>query len=252
MKFWKYSSAGNDFVIFNHGQHPPVAEIPTICDRRFGVGADGVMIFAPSTKANLDFKMVYFNADGGQVEMCGNGARAMCHFARKFQQISKTELNFETKNGVYSAKFEENDLIKMHMSELGRKELALNDLSENAKYLEVGVPHVVIFEEIFNLELAKKIRHDSRFSEGTNVNFVQQISKGILNIQTFERGVEDETLSCGTGITAAGILFLEENKSLNKVELHARGGDFFVTVENNAYFLTGKTDFIFSGDWPQK
>lgn len=248
MKFWKYTSAGNDFVIFEEEFLVNKKLVPKISDRRFGIGADGVLVFKKSE--NLDFEMVYFNADGGEVEMCGNGARALCHFAKFIKGIDKKNLKFKTLNGIYAAEFCEDNIIKMAMSEVRSPKLSLENLCpKNSGYYEVGVPHVVLFGLDYDELLAKKIRHDKRFKNGTNVNFVKIISENKFEIRTFERGVEAETLACGTGITASGIFLMDKKIATNNsVEIIAKGGNFSVDFENGTFFLTGTTQLVFSGE----
>ena len=252
MKFCKYTSAGNDFVIFDKADCPNSSDISSVCDRRFGIGADGVLIYSPSSE--YDFEMIYYNADGGEVEMCGNGARALCHYARNFSKNNKSLLSFKTHTGSYQAEFLTENLIKMSMTEINRSELNLEDLiPDSCKYVEVGVPHVVIFDKDYDEGLAKNIRYDSRFSAGTNVSFVKKLSDEKYTIRTYERGVEGETLACGTGVTAAGIFILEElNRSKGKIFISAKGGDFEVEISNQQYFLIGPTQFVFSGELPNK
>ena len=246
MKFWKYTSAGNDFVVFDNVLNLQNDEIARICDRRFGIGADGVLIFKDSDR--LDFEMIYYNADGGEVEMCGNGARALCHFARNVKNIKKASLKFQTQNGQYNADFLDDGTIRMNMSEISIGGVPTDNLFDGKiSYIEVGVPHIVLFEASFSEEIAKNIRHDSRFASGVNVNFVKSLGRDKYEVRTFERGVEAETLACGTGITAAGVsmLGLETDAS---VYILSKGGEFIVEKKGEDYFLTGPTKLVFEGE----
>ena len=123
MKFWKYSSAGNDFILFDRELELSSEEIEKICHRRFGIGADGVLMFGASSNPSEDFDMIYYNADGGEVEMCGNGARALCHFAKNVKGIKKDLLSFRTKTGIYRASFLTDSQIKMEMTEVSTPSL---------------------------------------------------------------------------------------------------------------------------------
>ena len=155
MKFWKYSSAGNDFVIFHENETPSKSKFKKICDRRFGIGADGVLIFHASK--HYDFEMTYFNADGGEVEMCGNGARALCHFAKKIVGITKSSMIFKTATGIYEARFVDENTIKMKMTEIKRQNMNLDNLyPAHSHYIEVGVPHVVLIDFEYDKEVAAK------------------------------------------------------------------------------------------------
>tara|TARA_B100000886_G_scaffold334913_1_gene291163 strand:+ start:170 stop:937 length:768 start_codon:yes stop_codon:yes gene_type:complete len=248
MKFWKYTSAGNDFVITEGNQKLSKNQISKICDRRFGIGADGLLIFQKLD--DCDFQMTYYNSDGGEVEMCGNGARALCHFAKNFKGIDKNSLTFRTCNGQYAAEFINNEEIKMEMTEIATPELNLDFLAnKEVGYCEIGVPHIVILGDSYDEEFAKMVRHDATFPEGVNVNFINQLSENHYEIRTFERGVESETLACGTGITAAGVIISQLRQERNcSIEVTSEGGEFTVERQGDRFFLTGPTEFVFSGE----
>jgi len=252
LKFWKYTSAGNDFIVFDEHHNLDAKELTLICDRRFGVGADGVLIFKDSVE--FDFEMIYFNSDGGQVEMCGNGARALCHFAKSHKSINKSKLSFRTLNGIYHAEFLGENLIKMKMTEINFPAMNLEDLVfGQIAYIEVGVPHIVILGQEYDESLARKIRYDSRFPNGVNVNFVNQKEKNNYNICTYERGVEGKTLACGTGITAAGAFLAKLETADNcKFNFFSQGGEFCVEYSCPCYYLTGTTQLVFSGNLENK
>ena len=252
MKFWKYSSAGNDFVVLDEEFKSNPQEISDLCDRRFGIGADGVLVFKNSS--THDFEMVYYNSDGGEVEMCGNGARALCHYARYVKNIDKTTLKFKTLSSTYEAKFLKPNLIKMAMSEIKTPNMNLDKLcTHQSAYIEVGVPHVILLDADYDEELAKKIRWDKRFLSGVNVNFLKKVNEETYKIHTFERGVEAQTLACGTGITAAGVYLSELAVSDSfSVTIKAAGGDFIVEKKGGTFYLTGTTHAIFSGELSNK
>lgn len=253
--FCKYQGTGNDFVIFDQMKtatnfsHDQIREI---CDRRFGVGADGVMLLRPSQTS--DFKMVYFNADGNESSMCGNGGRCLVHFALSKGYISE-KTTFEAIDGIHQAEvLSKNDaVVALHM----------NDVSKLEKYkdgfvLNTGSPHFVQF--INDVEYAdiikegKAIRYNDDFkTEGINVNLVELIDNGIY-VRTYERGVEDETLSCGTGVTASVIAASSSGKikgTSSKVK--TRGGDLEVRFmnTNNVFtniWLIGPAVCVFKGE----
>ena len=261
MKFSKYSSSGNDFVIMQRDkfskQLSEKSVLIKLCHRNFGVGADGVIFVHQLEEADFDFEMEYFNSDGGEVEMCGNGARAACFFARdKMNLPLRDKLNgyrFKTQNGVYQGAFRSNEMLELEMSEisdLGLIDVADLDQSAQIEFIRVGVPHVVINVgdgEEFDLGQAKKIRYDKRFSEGTNVNFIKVLENNKISVRTYERGVEAETLSCGTGVTSCGVLMMHWNPKLSEVEVITQGGSFRVLKKDENTFLIGSTNHLFDG-----
>jgi len=252
LKFWKYTSAGNDFVVFEEEFLAMKNLVPKLCDRRFGIGADGVLVYKESIAH--DFEMIYFNADGGIAEMCGNGARALCHFAKSVKKKAKDHLVFGTSSGIYSAEFLTENTIKMLMSEVTRSNLSLEDLCPaGSGFYIVGVPHVVIDGLDFDKSFAQRVRNDIRFKNGSNVNFIKKLAENKFEVRTFERGVEAETLACGTGITAVGAFVIDRGLAdSNVVEIIARGGEFIVEFQDGQYFLTGPTELIFSGEIREK
>ena len=239
-------------MIFDDNLDLSSIDIQKICDRRFGVGADGVLVYTTSNNEKYDFRMTYFNADGGEVEMCGNGARALCHFSRYIKGINKHELSFEAQNEGYRALFLSDNKIRMEMSEIKFGSIDVDDFDPNASYVEVGVPHVVLPKEDFDIDFARRIRRDKRFPKGVNVNFFKKAAGNKYEIRTYERGVEAETYACGTGVTALGahLFFKDSIFGLKdfKVFIKTRGGDFIVDREKDKFFLTGETEFVFSGE----
>ena len=255
ISFDKYCGTGNDFIVLDNRTNsfdPKDSKLwERLCDRRFGIGADGVLFF--NTSEEYDFEMVYLNADGGEVGMCGNGARALTSFAKKIQ-FDKVSFNFKTRDGVYSSEVLKNGSIKLEMSRLDEvAEIDVSDITPNQKsfYMNTGVPHSIFFmnevAEIPLQEWGSKVRYDKRFSEGCNANFVQVLEEGKLRVRTYERGVEGETLACGTGAVACAYAYRELYNSVNVVDVEVPGGDLQIVFEEDKVFLCGKASKIFSG-----
>ena len=252
--FYKYHGTGNDFIIIDNRKMIFPKEdqkwIEEICTRRFGIGADGLMLVENSNIS--DFKMIYYNSDGKIGSMCGNGGRCIVAFAH-YLGIFKTKTTFEAIGEMYEAKIE-NGLVSLKMNDV-------NKIISNPDhyFLDTGSPHHIAFEDnvdgIDVYQLGKKIRYGSPYFEnGTNVNFVEQIDNNTFKVRTYERGVENETLSCGTGVTAVAIASHLSNRSKsNQIKLQTLGGDLQVsfTVKNNMYkniILKGPATFIFKGN----
>lgn len=252
--FYKYQGTGNDFVIFDNrnGFFPKenVEMVKKICDRRFGVGADGLMLL--ENAEGFDFKMVYFNADGNPGSMCGNGGRCLVSFAQSLELFDR-ETSFQANGERYQARVA-NRLVSLQM-------LDVNELkaSEGHVFLDTGSPHHVQFEknvkELDVFALGRKIRFGDPYREaGTNVNFVQQVDENTFRVRTYERGVENETLSCGTGVTAVALAsyYLGKTRS-NKLQIQTEGGVLEVdfTAENGKFsnvILTGPATFVYKGN----
>jgi len=253
LEFYKYQGAGNDFIIINNSSNifdkKNTQYIKQLCNRRFGIGADGLITLEKSVK--YDFKMHYFNADGKESTMCGNGGRCIVAFAKKLK-IIKNKTIFEAIDGIHHAEIIDN-LINLQM-------IDVDFIVENKDFvfLNTGSPHHVSFQkEIDNLnvkEEGSKIRYGKPYGkEGTNVNFVEQIAENIFKVRTYERGVEDETLACGTGVTAVAIAAFQANKTKsNPIYLKTLGDMLEVSFENNDnkyhhVFLKGPATFVFKG-----
>jgi len=259
LNFEKYSGTGNDFVVIDNRklaintQHK--ASWAQICDRKLGVGADGVLFVEPSEK--YDFKMRYLNADGGEVDMCGNGARVLIHFVHENLKL-KVESNyvFETANGVYKASMDSKFGVKLQMVELYNVDkIKISDLAplENSLYLNTGVPHCIFHvKEADAVDLQNhgaKVRYDKRFENGVNSNYFEVIEDNIIKLRTYERGVEGETLACGTGAVAAALACSKFFSWEKEVEVRMPGG--ILTILFNAghseVYLCGQVEKIFSG-----
>ncbi len=236
--FMKMNGCGNDFMVVDNrqgimNQYNLPNFIRQVCARRVSVGADGFMMVEESSKA--DFKMRYFNADGSEGEMCGNGARCISRFAY-LQGAAENEMTFETIAGIYESKIV-GDNVCLKFPPVSMNDLQLYQTHEfegetlDFHYAPVGVPHVVIYrddvdtmdyKELFTL--GRKIRYADIFSAGTNVNFLKISDENNIIIRTYERGVEDETLACGTGSTASAIISCLLGKTKSPVSMHTRAG----------------------------
>lgn len=250
--FNKYQGAGNDFIIidnrkgfFSSGDSNLVKKL---CDRRFGIGADGLILISNSNQH--DFEMKYFNSDGFEGTMCGNGGRCSADFAIK-EGIAGKKLIFKAIDGAHKAVSEEN-IIRLQMNDIKETRLI------NGNYfINTGSPHYVVFKKnIESLDVnseGKKIRWSDEFSpEGTNVNFVEPQENGIY-VRTFERGVEEETLSCGTGVTASAIVsVLAGYFDTKSVSVKTMGGNLSVSFNISGgtisdIWLSGPATFVFEG-----
>jgi len=252
--FFKYQGAGNDFILIDNrkNQFPKedVALIKQLCHPKFGIGADGLMVLEKSK--TTDFKMIYFNADGNIGSMCGNGGRCIVAFANSLQ-IFKEKTTFEAIDKIYHASLKDG-IVSLRMNDVTKIETF-----ENHLFLNTGSPHHITFRKaIDTIDVAvdgRKIRYGAPyFEEGTNVNFVEQINENNFKVRTYERGVENETLSCGTGVTAVAIASHKSKKTNQKViSLETLGGNLEVSfdVENNHYkniVLKGPATFVFKGE----
>lgn len=256
LNFWKYQGNGNDFVIIDDMKHEielSQKQICKICDRHFGIGADGLMLLRPSEKYH--FKMLYYNSDGNLASMCGNGGRCISAFAY-FKKIAPEKISFDAYDGKHEAIIE-NIFPKKNEMDVSLKMSDVKKVENNGKFyfLDTGSPHYVEFvDKVAEIDVEKegrKTRQSERFSpDGTNVNFVE-LSANRMFVRTYERGVEEETLSCGTGVTASAIAaFLESGKMGQKI--HTTGGDFSVKFENNKnhfsnIWLRGPAQQVFHG-----
>lgn len=262
LRFTKMNGAGNDFILFdNRGGDINLDrnQIALLCNRHRGIGADGILLLEKPTN-RADFRMRYFNADGGEAEMCGNGARCFARFANKVSG-QKEKISFETPAGVISAELK-GELVTLRMTEPTdlRLDVDLSTTDENktVHFINSGVPHVVIpvakIDEAYVRREGEVIRYHTMFSpNGTNVNFIEKRGPNKIAIRTYERGVEDETLACGTGIVASALIFAAVEKSGGPITVLARGGDKlevdFEKVEEGFrnVTLTGPAEFVFEG-----
>ncbi len=263
LQFTKMNGAGNDFVLLDNRDGSLAltgAQIARLCDRHRGVGADGLLL-VEQARDGADWRMRYYNSDGGEAEMCGNGARCFARFASRLTG-SAGALRFETMAGVIEAEFI-GDAVRLGMSQprdlcIGEK-IAVKGETLTIHSVDTGVPHAVVLVENLDtvpvVTLGAAIRHHERFApRGTNVNFMQQQGERMIAIRTYERGVEGETLACGTGVVASALVFHELTGAESPVTVLVRGGDALeVGFEEapggyRAVTLTGPADFVFDGE----
>lgn len=261
IKFYKMMASGNDFIVIDNRAgivKQPKKLVKKLSPRRTSVGADGVLLMEPS--AQYDIKMRIVNADGSEAEMCGNGARCAALFSHTFLGCGK-EFAVETLAGPIQACVGKKT-IKIKLSDPSDyRDISPIEVSDGIFYfyfINTGVPHVVIFEETIDAFPVKKIgheiRHHSHFEpQGTNVNFVRILDAGHIEIRTYERGVEDETLACGTGSTASAIVSALVGKCSSPIEVRTYGGERLkVSFDQHMYdirnvYLEGKAQFIYEG-----
>jgi len=255
LEFYKYSGTGNDFVIIDNRKKvlKNIFKFAIkVCDRKNGVGADGLLLIENSKVA--DFKMRIINSDGSEAEMCGNGARCIAHFTF-FKKIASKNMNFETKAGIIDAyvkgSYVKVKLTKPHSFRQGIR-IKYKDKDYELFFINTGVPHAVIFvdnlENIPVEELGRYIRYHDEFKPaGTNVNFVKIINEKEIAIRTYERGVEAETLSCGTGSTASAIISSFVRNMQEPIIVRTKGGEK-LKVYLSPVYLEGKVKQIFKGE----
>ena len=254
IQFFKYQGTGNDFVMIDDRteQFPASKElIAHLCHRRFGIGADGLILL--QNHPEYDFRMVYFNADGGEGSMCGNGGRCAVAFA-KHLGIFAAQTQFMAVDGLHEAFIDEAGLVHLKMQEV-------EGIENNGKsfFLNTGSPHYVAWVEAltdFDVEKeGKAIRYNERFkAQGTNVNFMEKLAENHLLVRTYERGVEAETYSCGTGVTACALAY-SLSGAQSPVAIRTLGGDLKVHFERvgaaqfRNIYLIGPAQKVFEGTY---
>ncbi len=254
--FYKYQGTGNDFVLIDQTKEvfltrDDVSKIELLCNRKFGIGADGLILL--QKKEGYDFEMIYFNADGRESSMCGNGGRCIVAFAQQLGLI-KDACHFLAIDGPHDARVSKDDWVELKMSDV----LGIEQ-GEDYFILDTGSPHYIVFvEDVDDINIAETgaaIRYSTRFrKEGINVNFVEN-QKTNLFVATYERGVEDETLSCGTGVTAAALAYaLNKNVFEKSIPIKTKGGALEIKFEYNEsqkhfynIWLCGPAQFVFEG-----
>ncbi|MBY0245269.1 MAG: diaminopimelate epimerase [Sphingobacteriaceae bacterium] len=254
--FYKYQGCGNDFILIdnreNNFSNTSVENIKKLCDRRFGIGADGLMLL--QNKNGFDFEMHYYNADGNIGSMCGNGGRCIVSFA-KYLGIIENETTFLAVDGSHYAKISaDGNWVELKM-------IAVETIEEDgdALVLNTGSPHYVLQVDNLNtmdvFSEGKSIRYNSTYkNEGINVNFIT-LENEILNVRTYERGVEDETFACGTGATAAALAMAKIRQQTGKINtpIKVLGGDLKVTFQYDGtkftdIFLCGPAQMVFKAE----
>jgi diaminopimelate epimerase len=263
LEFTKMNGAGNDFVLLdNRAQAIKLtrAQIVRLCDRHRGVGADGVILLIPSNSGKADWAWEFFNSDGSTGEMCGNGARCFARFVQRCTGLQR-DFTFETEAGVISSRFLGQDVTVSLTPPDGlrlNERLELSTGSQTVHSLNTGVPHAVLFvpdaDKAMIQQLGPEIRRHSHFApKGTNVNFVQVLGRDHIRVRTYERGVEGETLACGTGVTASALISARVHQLSSPIRVQVQGGDQLeVSFEETkggftAVRLTGPAEFVFEG-----
>ena len=256
--FTKYQGTGNDFVLVDQRSTQFIERdnqklIQKMCDRKFGVGADGLILLEQHHEH--DYEMVYFNADGRTSSMCGNGGRCITAFANQVG-ISSGQHSFMAIDGEHIARFNEDETVSLKMNDVSN---IIN--GEDHFILDTGSPHFIIFvEDIDDIDVKKQgeaIRYSEEFkAKGINVNFVEIKEANHILVATYERGVEDETLSCGTGVVAAALAYYTYTKKPNKsnqIDIMTKGGQLSVSFDADSknefsnIWLNGKATKVFTG-----
>ena len=255
ISFEKYQGTGNDFVIVDNRKKEyltlTASHIRHICDRRFGIGGDGLMLL--NEKGGYDFEMKYYNADGREGTMCGNGGRCLVKFAYQLG-IHKPVYHFVAADGPHEAEIDTDGIVSLKMQDVNRVSKFHGDY-----LLNTGSPHYVrMVGDVMNVDVFKKgrdIRYSKEFEQdGVNVNFVEQLpDEDKILVRTYERGVEDETWSCGTGVTAAALICYHNENGFNDVGVKTLGGTLtveFDRIDDNHYtniWLSGPAEKVFDG-----
>jgi diaminopimelate epimerase len=263
LDFVKMNGAGNDFILIDNRSGKiklTIEQVVRLCHRQRGIGADGLFLLVPNTSGKAEWSWEFYNSDGSTADMCGNGARC---FARFVQSVAgaKEQTSFETGAGVISATFHG---MRVTVNLTAPKDLRLDEVvpAGGAKLtvhsLNTGVPHAVIFvpdaDKAMVQQLGAEIRYHERFKpRGTNVNFAQVLGPNHIRVRTYERGVEGETLACGTGVTASALVSSRVHKFTSPVKVCVQGGDTLEVSWKDTgdgfsdVKLNGPTDFVFKG-----
>jgi diaminopimelate epimerase len=255
LQFHKYQGTGNDFILADNRKNEYSSltkeQVHQLCDRRFGIGADGLMLL--NEKTGYDFEMKYYNADGREGSMCGNGGRCMAKFAYHLG-MHKASYKFLASDGAHEAEIDIDGIVSLKMKDVKSIRKFHNDF-----ILDTGSPHYIkMVSNVMDMDVFKKgyeIRHSKEFEdEGINVNFVEQLPEvDRIIVRTFERGVEDETFSCGTGVTAAALVCYHNENGFNDVQVRTLGGNItveFDRIDDNHYeniWLCGPAEKVYEG-----
>lgn len=254
IEFYKYQGTGNDFVMIDNrlGAFPKndIKLIAHLCDRRFGIGGDGLILL--ENDPETDFKMVYYNSDGNQSSMCGNGGRCLVAFAKKLNVIENST-TFIATDGLHHATVSEDGIVSLQMIDVSAIKT-----TPDYTFLDTGSPHhVQLVDDLehYNVkENGAAIRYGALYGkQGSNINFVKQIEEATFSLRTYERGVEDETLACGTGATAVAIAMNATGVTqATSIDLNVEGGKLAVSfdIKDNKYtnvYLKGPAEFVFKG-----
>lgn len=254
INFYKYQGTGNDFILIDNRrlQFPKndTKLVAHMCDRKFGIGADGLILL--ENHSEVDFRMVYYNSDGNLSSMCGNGGRCITHFANYLSLITNSTV-FEAVDGIHQASID-NGIVSLKM-----QDVATITIEENYTFLDTGSPHHVQLVEnlaAYNVyENGKRIRNEQYAPKGANINFVAPKGIDTFGVRTYERGVEDETLSCGTGVTAVALAMHATGQTTSEeIVLETPGGTLTVVFKKDGkgytnIYLTGPATQVFKGNW---
>lgn len=252
LTFYKYQGTGNDFVIIDNRKGDielSTQQVKHLCDRRFGIGADGLMLL--QELPGYDFEMVYYNADGRESTMCGNGGRCLTRFAYDIG-MHQEKFRFLAVDGEHEATLGEQGWIHLKMKDVDGVANHHGDF-----VLDTGSPHYIKpVEHVMDINVfdeGRNIRYSKEFEKnGINVNFVESYGDKII-VRTYERGVEDETYSCGTGVTASALVFAHNDNGFNRVEVKTKGGNLAVEFDKTGeqrfgnIWLCGPAVFVFKG-----
>jgi len=266
LKFTKAVATGNDFVILDHvrSKQLPVPDdlgefAKVVCERKRSVGADGLLVIEPSKEA--DFRMRIFNPDGSEASMCGNGSRCAALFARTSGIVKKDRMKIETLAGIVKAQVN-GDVVRVRLTDPKDIRwnfcLTIHQCPYRVSFADTGVPHVVHFvDDIDRIDvrsLGSSLRYHEDFSPGgANVDFVEVTDGGAIKVRTYERGVEDETLACGTGVVASAVIAAESEKLASPVVVHTKGGEVLkvhfdvIAGEYRNVYLEGAARLVFEG-----
>ena len=255
IEFHKYQGTGNDFILLDNRSKTydqlTEKQVALMCNRRFGIGADGLILL--NLKEGFDLEMKYYNADGAEGSMCGNGGRCMIKFVASLG-IRKNNYHFLAVDGEHEAEIDTNGLVRLKMANVNKVEV-----HSNYFILNTGSPHYVKYiKDIIKMDVknsGRMIRYSPAFEkDGINVNFVESVDDDKIYVRTYERGVEDETLSCGTGVTASALIAAHNDNGFNRVEVKTPGGNLsveFDKVDDNHFeniWLNGPANFVFKGE----
>ncbi|HEX5623138.1 MAG TPA: diaminopimelate epimerase [Sulfuricurvum sp.] len=242
----KYCASGNDFVLFHAFEKADRSELARqLCDRQNGIGADGLIVLVPHS--DYDFEWQFYNADGSEASMCGNGSRACAHYAHRFG-LANAQMRFLTGAGVIKAQVEDGVV----QSDLTPPEILNQEIREGEMtwwLINTGVPHLVTFDadmEAFDIEMARGLRH--RYN--ANVNIASVESNGSIRVRTYERGVEDETLACGTGMAACFYRANQESLVADRARVYPKSGEtLYLGLENGIITFKGEVKGVFETVW---
>ena len=255
IEFYKYQGTGNDFILLDNRtnlyDNLTEKQVAFLCNRHFGIGADGLMLL--NIKEGFDFEMKYYNSDGAEGSMCGNGGRCMVKFAASMG-IRKNNYHFIAVDGEHEAEIDIDGLVRLKMNDVSKVESHINHY-----ILNTGSPHYVKqTRDVHHMDVkseGRAIRYSKEFEkEGINVNFVETLDDDMIYVRTYERGVEDETLSCGTGVTASALVSAHNDNGFNRVEVKTPGGNLSVEFDKKGdssfenIWLNGPATFVFKGE----